>query len=139
MSCACFYCMASKWGGGWGEGRGGGGGGGGREMASVYLACDGDICLKIRIKPLKIYLGVELNRQPHQSYSDFYCTIECCLQFARNFGNEEKPGPSLLSQGRLPGTGKKMWPIADRRVPSDEPRSNCGTHFGSSSQFPSRR
>ena len=36
------------------------GGGGGRGMTSVCLACDGDICLKIRIKPLNIYLGVEL-------------------------------------------------------------------------------
>ena len=31
------------------------------------------------------------------------------------------------------------WPIADPRVPSDDPRSNCGMHFGSGSQFPSRR
>ena len=51
MSGASFYCMAAKWSG---EGRGG------RGMTSVCLACDGDICLKIRIKPLKIYLGVEL-------------------------------------------------------------------------------
>ena len=33
---------------------------GGRGMTSVCLACDGDICLKIRIKPLNIYLSVEL-------------------------------------------------------------------------------
>ena len=52
MSCASFYCTAAKWSG---EGRGGG-----RGMTSVCLACDGDICLKIRIKPLNIYLGVEL-------------------------------------------------------------------------------
>ena len=26
----------------------------------------------------------------------------------------------------------KNWPIADRRVPSNDPRNNCGTHFGSS-------
>ena len=29
-------------------------------MTSVCLACDGDICLNIRIKPLNIYLSVEL-------------------------------------------------------------------------------
>ena len=51
MSCASFYCMAAKWSG---EGRGG------RGMTSVCLACDGDICLNIRIKPLNIYLSVEL-------------------------------------------------------------------------------
>ena len=28
--------------------------------------------------------------------------------------------------------GQKL-PIADRRVPSNDPRNNCGTHFGSSS------
>ena len=61
MSCASFYCMAAKWGGG-------GVGGKGRGMTSVCLACDGDICLKLRIKPLKIYSGVELNKQPHKSY-----------------------------------------------------------------------
>ena len=27
----------------------------------------------------------------------------------------------------------KNWPIADRRVPSNNPRNNCGTFFGSSS------
>ena len=26
----------------------------------------------------------------------------------------------------------KNWPIADRRVPSNDPRNNCGTHFGAS-------
>ena len=28
---------------------------------------------------------------------------------------------------------EKNWPIADGRVPSNNPRNNCGTHFGSSS------
>ena len=28
---------------------------------------------------------------------------------------------------------KKNWPIADWRVPSNNPRNNCGTHFSSSS------
>ena len=58
-----------------GGGVGGGGrGGGGRGMISVCLACDGDISLKIRIKPPKNYLSVELNKQSHKSYSGFYCT-----------------------------------------------------------------
>ena len=30
------------------------------------------------------------------------------------------------------GLGKN-WPIADRRVISNDPRINCGAHFGSSS------
>ena len=30
------------------------------------------------------------------------------------------------------GQGKN-WPIADRHVPGNDPRYNCGTHFGSSS------
>ena len=29
--------------------------------------------------------------------------------------------------------GGKNWPIADRRVPSNDSRNNCGTYFGSSS------
>ena len=29
--------------------------------------------------------------------------------------------------------GEKNWPIADRLVPSDDPRNNCGAHFGPSS------
>ena len=28
---------------------------------------------------------------------------------------------------------EKNWPIADWRVPSNNPRNNCGTHFGSRS------
>ena len=28
--------------------------------------------------------------------------------------------------------GGKNWPIADRRVPSNDSRKNCGTYFGSS-------
>ena len=34
--------------------------------------------------------------------------------------------------GLLPGKGKN-WPIADWRVPSNNPKINCGTHFGSRS------
>ena len=30
----------------------------------------------------------------------------------------------------LQGKGKH-WPIADWRVPNNNPRNNCGTHFGS--------
>ena len=45
----------------------------GRERDD-FLACDGDISLKIRIKPPKNYLSVELNKQSHKSYSGFYCT-----------------------------------------------------------------
>ena len=33
--------------------------------------------------------------------------------------------------GLILGT-EKNWPIADRRVPSNNPRINCGKHFGSS-------
>ena len=47
-----FLLYAAKW--------SGGGGGRGERDDFVCLDCDGDICLKIRIKPLNIYLGVEL-------------------------------------------------------------------------------
>ena len=90
-------------------------------MTSVCLACDGDICLKIRIKPLNIYLGVELIKTNNHIRAIVIfivlkrcmkdVDIECCLQLAHNFRDEEKPGPSLLSQGWLPwlpGTGKKI-------------------------------
>ena len=30
---------------------------------------------------------------------------------------------------------EKNWPIADRRVTSNHPRNNCGTHFGSRGPF----
>ena len=55
-------------------------------------------------------------------------TANCTLK-TRGFG------PNKLLQrllDMLPGTGKK-WPIADRRVSSDNPRNNFGTYFGSSS------
>ena len=48
---------------------------------------------------------------------------------------KKKTWPTWLSQrlkGLLPGKGKN-WPIADWRVPSNNPRNNCGTHFGSRS------
>ena len=32
----------------------------------------------------------------------------------------------------------KNWPIADRRIPSNDPRNNCGTHFGPSSLLVSK-
>ena len=35
-------------------------------------------------------------------------------------------------------TGSKHWPIADRCVPSSDPRNNCGTHFVSSSLLVSK-
>ena len=35
------------------------------------------------------------------------------------------------------GQGRN-WPIADRRVPSNHPRNNCGTHFCSSSPLVSK-
>ena len=34
--------------------------------------------------------------------------------------------------GCYQGQGKKNWPIFDRHVTSNDPRDNCGTHFGSS-------
>ena len=52
----------------------------------------------------------------------------------RSFRNEKVAGPSLLLQrllGLLLGTGENIWPIADRRVPSHDPRNISGTHFGS--------
>ena len=42
--------------------------------------------------------------------------------------------PSKLSQGLLGlllETRNKNWPIADWRGPSNDPRNNCGIHFGS--------
>ena len=33
---------------------------------------------------------------------------------------------------------KKNWPISDRRVPTNRPRNNCGTHFDSSSLLVSK-
>ena len=51
----------------------------------------------------------------------------------RHFGKES--GTSYLSQwllGLLLRTGKNLWPIADQRVLSYNPRNNCGINFGSS-------
>ena len=53
----------------------------------------------------------------------------------RHFRNERETRTgeiSLRLLGLLPGTGKKNWPIFDRHVTSNDPRDNCGTHFGSS-------
>ena len=137
MSCACFYCMAAKW--GWGVGRGGGG----RGMTSVCLAYDGDISLKIRIKPPKNYLSVELNKQSHKSYSGFYCTKKMLtLNAISNSGatlETRKTWTEFTFARTVTRDREKIWPIADQRVHSDDPRGNCGTHFGSGSQFPSRR
>lgn len=36
------------------------------------------------------------------------------------------------------GTGKNNWPIADRLVPNNNPRNNCGIHIGSSSLLVSK-
>ena len=50
------------------------------------------------------------------------------------FRNKKGTGSSLLAQGLLRlllGTGKN-WPIADQRIPNNDPINNCGTHFGSS-------
>ena len=56
-------------------------------------------------------------------------TANCTLK------SEGEIGPNKLLErllDMLPGTEKK-WPIADRRVSSDNPKNNFGTHFGSSS------
>ena len=37
------------------------------------------------------------------------------------------------TSGTVTRDRKKNWPIADWRVPSNNPRNTCGTHFGSSS------
>ena len=37
------------------------------------------------------------------------------------------------TSGTVTRDGEENWPIAGRRVPSNHPRNNCGTHFGSSS------
>ena len=54
----------------------------------------------------------------------------------RQFRNKKDTGLSYIEQrllGLSLGTGKKKWPIADRHIPSNDPRNHCGTHFGSSS------
>ena len=33
---------------------------------------------------------------------------------------------------------EKNWPIADRRVPSTDPKNNCGTQFSFSSRLASK-
>ena len=38
-----------------------------------------------------------------------------------------------LTFAKTSGTVTREWPIADRRVPSNHPRNNCGKLFGSSS------
>ena len=48
---------------------------------------------------------------------------------------ETGTGSSKLMQRLLwtvAGDREKNWPIADRRVSINNPRNNCGTHFGSS-------
>ena len=54
----------------------------------------------------------------------------------RHLRNERETVLSQLSQRLLrvlPRTGRKNWPIAARHITSNNPRNNCGTHFGSSS------
>ena len=46
------------------------------------------------------------------------------LTTIRHFGNEDETGPQRLL-GLLLGRGKKYWPIADRRFPSNDPRILC--------------
>ena len=36
------------------------------------------------------------------------------------------------TSGTVTRDWRKIWPIADRHLPSNDPRNNCGTHFGSS-------
>ena len=36
------------------------------------------------------------------------------------------------TSGNVTINKEKNWPIADRRVPNNDPRNNCGTDFGSS-------
>ena len=42
------------------------------------------------------------------------------------------------TSGTVTRDREKNWPIADRRVPSNYPRNNCGTHFGSISLLVSK-
>ena len=108
-----------------------------------FLACDGDISLKIRIKPPKNYLSVELNKQSHKSYSGFYCTKKMltlnAIPIRAQLYKRGKTWTESTFARTVTRDREKIWLIADQRVHSDDPRSNCGTHFGSGSQFPSRR
>ena len=52
---------------------------------------------------------------------------------SRHFRNEKGTGPSKFSQRLLALLGEgKIWPIADRRVPNNDPRNKSRAHFGSS-------
>ena len=46
------------------------------------------------------------------------------------FGNEKEAFEK--TSGTISKDRGKNWPIADRRVPSSDPRNNSGTHLGSS-------
>ena len=43
-----------------------------------------------------------------------------------------------MKSGTVAKDRERKWPIADRRVPSSDPRDNCGTLFGSSSHLISK-
>ena len=50
-------------------------------------------------------------------------------------------GRPIFFKGKALGTRLKRettWPIADQRVPCNDPRINCGTHFGTSSRLVSK-
>ena len=50
----------------------------------------------------------------------------------KQWSRSDKETGSQRHLGLLLGTGEKHWPIADQCVPSNHPRNNCGTHFGTS-------
>ena len=60
-----------------------------------------------------------------------------------HFKNDRETNWTELTFAKTCGTvtrdrGKQYWPIADRRVSCNDPRNNCGTHFGSSSLLVSK-
>ena len=64
---------------------------------------------------------------------DIY-SIHCLQQPELKFRNEREGNWAEVTfakaSGTVVGDREKNWPIAYRRVPSNNPRNNCGTHFG---------
>ena len=76
-----------------------------------------------------------VNTPLHQDISRFLSLWVLLNLLTKPFSLLKKQGNWVETFAKTSGTDTrdgKNWPIADRRVPSNNPRINCGKQFGSS-------
>ena len=107
---------------------------------AIYVVCSNSINDAVGLRSAPLYAFCLHDRtgkkRSHKMKIKKLTNLETWTVVRHFVGGKLGPVAFAKTSGSVTRYKEENWPIADRRVPSNYPRSNCGAHFGSM-QFPS--